>query len=186
MGFLKRLVERLRGPAQPCMTCGQLTRDELVRAGRQRSRYCRAHLLEEFARAFEKTPYRMVVYEYQPQAAKHTGIVYGYYPLDALREFNWSEEDADRLRRILQEIDASHSCQSCGRSPWQVAYFDSAAAPWQEGSVLPEVRIDQALRLCTGCAAFKLVPILRENPQEYIEGLFLPFQGDGMYTTTQI
>ena len=41
MGFLTRLVEWLSGPPRPCMTCGQLARDELVREGRKRSHYCR-------------------------------------------------------------------------------------------------------------------------------------------------
>ena len=128
----------------------------------------------------------MVVYEYQPQATKYTGIVYAYYPVSALKEFHWPAEDTDILRRVLGEIDGSQSCQSCGGNPWQVAYFDRDTAPWQGRSALPDLAVDQALRLCTRCAALKLAPVLRENRQEYIEGLYLPYQEDGMYATTEI
>jgi hypothetical protein len=186
MGFLKRFLSILSAQPEPCMTCGQSTKEVLVREGREWVRYCRVHLLEEFARGLEKSPYRMVVYEFQPQATKYTGSVYAYYPVSTLGEFNWPTEEADKLRRILQEIDPSQSCQSCGGNPWQVAYFDGATAPWQRGSSLSEVGIDRALRLCTRCAALKMGPVLRENPKEFDEGLYLPYQEDGMYATTEM
>ncbi len=186
MGFLKRFLSIWSAQPEPCMTCGQSTREVLVREGRERARYCRVHLLEEFARGFEKSPYHIVVYEFQPQATKHTGSVYGYYPVSALGEFNWPVEEADKLRRILQEIDPSQSCQSCGENPWQVAYFGRGTAPWQEGSSLPDLGIDPALRLCTRCAALQMRQVLRENPKEYEEGLYLPYQEDGMYATTEM
>jgi hypothetical protein len=182
MGFFKRLLNRWRAQPEPCGTCGQVTRESLVREGREWVRHCRIHLVEEFAHGFENAPFRMVVYEFQPQRAG--GLVYGYYPVSRLREFNWPTEEADKLRHLLQEIDASQFCQSCGGDPWQVAYFDSAAAPWQEGDSLPDAGIDQALRLCTRCAALKMGPILSENPDEFEEGLYVPYQEDGMYVTT--
>jgi len=182
MGFLKRLLNMWSAQPEPCVTCGQMTRESLVREGREWVRYCRVHLVEEFARGFENAQFRMVVYEFQPQEG--TGLVYGYYPLSTLREFNWPSEEADKLRYILQDIDPSQSCRSCGGNPWQVTYFDSAAAPWREGSELPDIGIDQALRLCTRCAVLKIRPILSENPFEFEEGLYVPYREDGMYITT--
>ena len=186
MGFLKRLLNMWSAQPEPCVTCGQSTRESLVREGREWIRYCRLHLIEEFARGFEKSPYRMVVYEFQPEATKHTGLVYGYYPVSALGEFNWPMDETDELRRTLQEIDPSQSCPSCGGKSWRVAYFDCDKAPWQRGSSLPETGIDQALRLCVRCAVLKMGPVLRENPREYNEGLYLPSREDGMYMTTEM
>jgi hypothetical protein len=179
MGFLQRLADWFGAPEKPCTTCGQPTRDVLVRAGREWVYYCRVHLLEEFARGFEKSSCRMAVYEFQ-----NAGIVYGYYPVSTLKEFCWSPEDADILQRVLREIDVSQSCQSCGGNPWQVAYFDRATAPWL--GAVPDIGTDRALRLCTRCAALQMVPVLRENPNEYTEGLYLPYQEDGMYITTDM
>jgi hypothetical protein len=52
--------------------------------------------------------------------------------------------------------------------------------------VLPDIAIDPALRLGRRCATHQLVPVLRENAKEHVEGLYLPYQEDGMYATTEI
>jgi len=184
VGLRQRLAQWTNGPEKPCTTCGRPTRDELVHEGRERVRYCRTHLVEQFVREFEKSPYRMVVYEFQPEAAG--GLVYGYYPVSIFHEFNWSVEDLEKASHILLGIDKSQPCKMCGRNPWQVAYYDRDAAPWQRDSRVPDIDIDKALALCAPCAALKLSPVLKANPDEYVEGLYLPYRDHGMYATTVI
>ena len=74
MGFLKRLLNLWSAQPEPCVTCGQPTRESLVREGREWVRYCRVHLVEEFARGVENAQFRMVVYEFQPQGGYGIGV----------------------------------------------------------------------------------------------------------------
>ena len=180
------LLERLFKVKRPCVTCGATTRDVLVAEGNAWHFHCRTHLMDEFSRGFQASRFRMAVFEYDPLASKYTGEIYAYYPVSALRRFNWKEEDQRVLQTLLKKVDTAAICQQCGVDHCRVLYLSKEAAPWQKSARVFEEYEHSGELVCTRCALERLLPVLRNSPKNFVEGLYLPYQEEGMYMTTEL
>jgi len=185
MGLIKFFKDILIAQKKSCRTCFKETVEMLVYEGTRRDYYCRSHLIESFSRDFLHIPYKIVIFEFQPEATKHTGLIYCYYALSSLERFNWTKEEKHVLESLLHEIDTTKACSQCKGNLQQSLYLGRELAPW-ESSRIHKTCIGKGDKLCLNCSQSRLSATLSNNPKEFREGLYLPFKEDGMYMTTEM
>jgi hypothetical protein len=171
---------------RPCATCGKATDEVLISEGSDECHYCRTHLIEAFSQGFRASAFKMAVFEYEPCASKYTGQIYAYYPISAFERFNWSAQDQEVMEKVLNEVDTQATCPHCGTDHCRVIYFSKEAAPWRKDARILAEYEGRGEPMCPPCALERLLPSLRDNPRRFVEGLYLPYQTEGMYMTTEL
>ena len=97
----------------------------------------------------------------------------------------WSKQEKTIIEELLESIDPQKNCLKCNLEKSQVLYLNRQNAPWESGRILKE-HISNGEKLCLKCSLDRIVPILEKNPKGYIEGLYLPYQENGFYMSTEI
>ena len=128
----------------------------------------------------------MVIFEFDAQASKYTGEIYGYYPYSKLSQFRWTEDERQVVKILLNKIDTQALCQQCNATNCQILYLSKEAAPWERSARILQEYKDKGELLCSACALDRLLPVLRNNPKHFAEGLYLPYQEAGIYITTEL
>ncbi len=175
---------------RPCRLCKQDTSDNVVTGvktrrylgirlelGKEVTPYCRAHLLEEFQRAFLAASAKMVIIH--PEWSEAASCVYGYLGMRELKQ-------RGLYRGFLERAFAmSPALCACRRAEAQVAYAPPGMVPRVSlpYGTFPDFEHVSGcpIPLCLRCVLERIEPPLRSFHGDFDEGVFLPTQEDGAY-----
>lgn len=182
-----------------CSICGKSGRDILSEGMDKLMRpytigyFCRDHLIQRYSAEFKKSPFKMVVMEFQPNATPDTGHVYSYYPLSILGLQTvplggfWTIEEKKIIEKLLDTIK-NRKCSVCNKEA-TVLFVSEEAAPWKKYENTPSMDFaEKGEYLCKEHAIDKVLPNIK-NDNKYFDdggGLYPPYQEDGFQATTII
>lgn len=157
--------------SKKCSTCRKDANDVLF-SDHKIGSFCRNHLIEKYSDLFVKTPFNIVMIEYQPKL----GAGYTTYLYDPLSELDWG--DQGKIVELLTKGISDRECSQCGNRanilfiPKEVARFIQGADP---------SFASKGEYLCKEHALKRIIPSFQDAKQSL--ALYLPFKQDGLQAT---
>lgn len=147
--------------------------------------FCRPHLIEEFAREVNKSPFNFAIVEFQPEANSATGKNFFYIPLSKAEKLGWKNEEKEAIKKMLTEIEQKR-CKICNNNGC-ILFIPKSSAPYSKyGPKALEEFIEFGMVYCKEHGLKKIIPTLESNKKKYDEGFYSPYSDSGFYTTTEI
>lgn len=149
--------------------------------------FCRDHLLQKYSELFVKSPFNVVMVEYQPESISFPG--YLYYPaseIDFRNRYDPNNKANEVVKQLLSTIKVK-KCSMCNKQV-SILFVSKEVSPFKKYKSEPREEFAQKGEyLCKEHTLERIIPCLRSSRKHFDtnEGLCLPNKEDGYQATIE-
>ncbi len=166
------LLLRLARKPRKCTVCKAETFDLYRDENDKAFPLCRMHIMERWKKDVSASKEKMVVIEPDFVSCPHA---YLYATIDQLEAWQYPKKALENISSILANI-ANKTCAECDKIA-TIAYFKKEDYP------VPQMEkiVATPTYLCTICMIKKIAPHISGAAGPFIEGIYAPTHGPGVY-----
>lgn len=178
-------------PKNICNICKKKGTENILKDDGQflEGRFCRIHLIQEYAKRFIQSPFYKLVCEFKPISSAGTSLFYA--PFNEMTKYGWNSQEVAEVQKLLTEI-RNKKCELCAKKAR--SYF----VP-KERLALKRLNIfsrypNQSVKfddpsierfgqyLCNNHLIEKLIPGVKNYDKTFsnTNEIYLPYRGDGI------
>lgn len=173
-----------------CLICNKEANDSLW-IGKEKKRFCRKHLIQEFENAFDKSSSKIIAF-YPDLETKKGDYIYRFYTVKEIKKYysNKRNPQNSMLEFYTKNINfISKICEEC-EADATVAFFEKSSFKWAKSDFIHYIDLSniktKPISLCRKCSAKRITPSLEKYSGDFDEPIILPIPQEGVIISDEI